>query len=345
MLSPLFLGLTSKATDWRNQHTQNVYSDFLCDFIETFICKYLKGSDRESISFYDVIKLINNWRVSLPVYSTSTLTELADEQVVEKALHHLLGNHFLPDNIKKRKSLFFDYDDEEKIITLAENQPFRFQLLPADDKTVEASPLSSNEINNIPKEMREKLKCKTVNGNKEAYLSESFFSSAISWWNSLLLNRKELAREIIDKFGCLARFIVLLQDSSERENYQTALLKWIFIKINRQIFVDRSMEIDIFSVNYLLTRNIPFLFDYDFLHLGLLRKKSLTLDNQANFYLIPAEANFSSITVLVKPNPKKPLRGWSSDSAIRTKKSMKKTKSDALHTMLGGFSINKRNCK
>jgi hypothetical protein len=53
MLSPLFLGLTSKATDWRNQHTQNVYSDFLCDFIETFICKYLKGSDRESISFYE----------------------------------------------------------------------------------------------------------------------------------------------------------------------------------------------------------------------------------------------------------------------------------------------------
>ena len=193
--------------------------------------------------------------MSLPVYSTSTLTELADEQVVEKALHHLLGNHFLPDNIKKRKSLFFDYDDEEKIITLAENQPFRFQLLPADDKTFEpASPLFSTEINNIPKEMREKLKCKTVqNGNKEAYLSESFFSSAISWWNSLLMNRKELAREIIDKFGCLARFVVLLQDSSERENYQTALLKWIFNKVNRQIFIDRSMEIDIFSVNYLVS--------------------------------------------------------------------------------------------
>jgi hypothetical protein len=221
---------------------------------------FLSMSKFRSLSFNliqqsnsSVIKLINNWRVSLPVYSTSTLTELADEQVVEKALHHLLGNHFLPDNIKKRKSLFFDYDDEEKIITLAENQPFRFQLLPADDKTVEASPLFSNEITDFPKEMREKLKCKTVNGNKEAYLSESFFSSAISWWNSLLLNRKELAREIIDKFGCLARFIVLLQDSSERENYQTALLKWIFIKINRQIFVDRSMEIDIFSVNYLVS--------------------------------------------------------------------------------------------
>jgi len=343
MLNPSFLGLTAKATDWKNQHTQNVYSDFICDFIETFICKYLKGSDRESIPFYDTIKLVNNWRVSLPVYSTSTLTELADEQVLEKALHHLLGSHFLPNNVKKRKSMFFDYDDEEKIITLTENQPFRFQLLPAEDRTSDTSQLLSGEL--IPKEMREKLKCKMVNGNKEAYLSESFFPSAISWWNSLLLHQKELAREIIDKFGCVARFIVLLQDPSERENYQTALLKWIFNKINRQIFIDRSMEIDIFSVNYLLTRNIPFLFDYDFIHLGLLRKKFLTLDHQANFYLIPAEGNFSSVTVLVKPNPKKPLRGWSSDSSIRSKKSMKKTKSDALHTILGGFSINKRNCK
>ena len=92
-----------------------------------------------------------------------------------------------------------------------------------------------------------------VNGNKEAYLSEHFFPSAISWWNSLLLHQKELTREIIDKFGCVARFIVLLQDPSERENYQTALLKWIFNKINRQIFIDRSMEIDIFSVNYLVS--------------------------------------------------------------------------------------------
>ena len=190
--------------------------------------------------------------MSLPVYSTSTLTELADEQVVEKALHHLLGNHYLPENVKKRKSLFFDYDDEEKIITVKENQPFRFQLLPAEDRTAEASQLFSTE--SVPKELREKLKYKIVNGVREAFLSENFFPSAISWWNSLLLNRKEQAREIIDKYGCLARFIVLLQDPSERENYQTALLKWIFNKINRQIFIDRSLEIDIFSVNYLVSR-------------------------------------------------------------------------------------------
>ncbi|CAG5089335.1 Oidioi.mRNA.OKI2018_I69.PAR.g12179.t1.cds [Oikopleura dioica] len=106
---------------------------------------------------------------------------------------------------------------------------------------------------------------------------------------------------------------------------------------------------DIFSISYSLTPNIPFLIDYDFLYYGLMRKKSMTIDCQGSFYLIPSEKNFSSVGIVLKRTDKV-WQGWGSsrDSAKRSKQ-MKKSRatksSDALHIMLGGFSINKRSCK
>ncbi|CAG5089338.1 Oidioi.mRNA.OKI2018_I69.PAR.g12180.t1.cds [Oikopleura dioica] len=162
MLSP-FLGVTSKAPEWRNSRIQEVYSDFVCDFIEAFLCKYLKSSEQQTIPFYDAIKLITSWRMSIKSQGSVKLTELAEEQVIEKALNHILGVHFLPDCVKKQKSLFFQYDDEERLITFTEDQPFSFQLLPADNSPDEKFPSPCD----IPKELLEKLTFKMIKGEKE----------------------------------------------------------------------------------------------------------------------------------------------------------------------------------
>lgn len=116
------------------------------------------------------IKLITAWRVSIKSQGSVKLTELADEQVIEKALNHILGVHFLPDCVKKQKSPFFQYDDEERLITFTEDQPFSFQLLPADNSPDEKFPSPCE----IPKELLEKLTFKITKGEKER--SYDFFN-------------------------------------------------------------------------------------------------------------------------------------------------------------------------
>ena len=101
--------------------------------------------------------------MSIKSQGSVKLTELAEEQVIEKALNHILGVHFLPDCVKKQKSLFFQYDDEERLITFTEDQPFSFQLLPADNNPDEKFPSPCD----IPKELLEKLTFKMIKGEKE----------------------------------------------------------------------------------------------------------------------------------------------------------------------------------
>lgn len=358
-MSATILGCVKDAPLWFWNEKNPGYNDFLLDFVETFSFKYLQHQPLKSANIYSVIRAISDYRIQFGTNQTTRLTELTDQNMVQKCLNIVLGLQTLSNQyvIRQRDMRKLSYDEDDETITMADSYQLRFATLPSEEVEISApsdypSYLFGDDHSNLV-----------------ALIKGWWFKSwskKLGFFNS---NPVE-AKQILKDHGCLCRYLIRIQPAQKRQRFECSVFEQILKIIDDELERQRTAALDIYSIEYKVFKNIPFFVDYDLLRVILMRRHpSIIYSGQPRF--MPSDDNQF---VFVNNKPVN-LSGWEdyiqsafSDSeeedtgnwvitssfendALAPKDSIRKrkyshrqsTEVDILHARLGNCSIGKRN--
>lgn len=319
--------------------------DFILDFVETFAAKYLRQVPMQTANIYTIIRAISDYRNDFGTNQTTRLSELQEENNVQKCLNVVMGLQNISNEaiVRQRQRCKLEFDDEDESVSLADNYPLLFSRLPSEEA-------STQHVDSVPAYLL---------ANDHTHLIEAI---RVWWFKSnsrklgLFNTKPAVAKQIIKEHGCLCRYLIRIQSSVQRrQTFESAIFAQIVQLIESEIIRQRTASLDIFSIEYKVFKNIPFFVDHDLIKVMLNRRHSSVISNG-----LPRFVGSDDDPFLLVYNGSHHKTGWDeilfslSDSDTetntwvkrnRTKKSKRRRSSDMdfLHARLGSCSIEKRN--
>jgi len=239
------------------------YEDFITDFVESFAVKYIQQTNRESILKQELILTITRYRSFFGQNQTKQFLELSDPQNVEKVLDVILSKSSTPNAMKARFDSKILYDSDEEKFSINSDFCLKFQSLPSENFTEPISPIF---------EYSDNLKSDILLRISEWWLKKSEKSG-------IMLTQPLIAKQIIQEYGCVCRYLIQCQNSLEnRQKLETLIFQQLVEEINNEISRQRFATVDIFTIQYKVFRKIPFLVDFDLIRIIELRRHVAILD-------------------------------------------------------------------